>query len=200
MKGRCMNKKWIVSGVLLLSLGIIGCIFSGFSTPQVQLTITSSSFNNGGKMHRRYTCDGTNISPALSWQISDATTVKSYVLIVDDPDAQKVAGKTFVHWIVLMSAAMTQLSEGISKQGSPARDRDVIELANDYGKAWYQGPCPPEGKGEHIYQFTLFAMNVPVDKVRNSSALKAPYTAQHFEEAMRKDIVARAQMTGRYRR
>ncbi|HEV2601043.1 MAG TPA: YbhB/YbcL family Raf kinase inhibitor-like protein [Candidatus Babeliales bacterium] len=197
-----MKKKLIISGMLLVSLGIIGCIFSGFAMPQLQLTLTTTSFNNGGKIPQQYSCDGENISPALSWEVSDAAAVKSYVLIVDDPDAQKAVGKTFVHWIALMPATVTELPQGISRSGAPANavNRTIIELPNDDNEACYKGPCPPQGKGEHTYQFTLFAMNLSVEKLLQNNGLKAPYTAQQFQKVMQKNIVAQAQITGRYRR
>ena len=50
------------------------------------LTITSSVFAEGGEIPREYTCQGEDMSPALSWfSIPDGT--RSLALIVDDPDA-----------------------------------------------------------------------------------------------------------------
>ncbi len=52
----------------------------------MSLIITSSSFSHNGIIPARHTCDGLDISPALTWtDIPDGT--KSLVLIVDDPDA-----------------------------------------------------------------------------------------------------------------
>lgn len=50
------------------------------------LTLQSSAFPNHGAIPRRYTCDGEEFSPPLAWSgVPEGT--KSFVLIVDDPDA-----------------------------------------------------------------------------------------------------------------
>lgn len=44
----------------------------------------------------KYTCDGANVSPQISWEnIPEGT--KSLALICDDPDAPM---GTFVHWVL----------------------------------------------------------------------------------------------------
>ena len=46
--------------------------------------LTSTAFQHNGTIPSRYTCDGLNVSPQLSWSgVPDNT--KSLVLIVDDP-------------------------------------------------------------------------------------------------------------------
>ncbi len=62
----------------------------------MELKITSSAFEEGGMIPKKYTCDGENVSPPLSWSNSPSGT-KSFALICDDPDAP--AG-IWVHWVV----------------------------------------------------------------------------------------------------
>lgn len=50
------------------------------------LTLTTSSFADHGEIPSRYTCECDDISPPLSWTGAPEGT-KSFVLIVDDPDA-----------------------------------------------------------------------------------------------------------------
>lgn len=161
------------------------------------LTITSNSFENGAAIPQQYTCDGENISPQLQW--NSVQNVGSYVLIVDDPDAQRVVGKTFVHWIVAMPPAVQALPEGISSaNGSSLEKLESIarELTNDFGKTVYGGPCPRAGSGMHTYRFTLFAVKEDVDAIANT--LTAPFTAEKFEEAKSGLIIAQARLTGTY--
>ena len=50
------------------------------------LSLTSPVFVHDGAIPKNYTCQGKDISPALSWRDLPKGT-KSLALIVDDPDA-----------------------------------------------------------------------------------------------------------------
>ena len=65
------------------------------------LTITSTAFADHGEIPARYTCEGDDCSPPLSWSGIPAGT-KSLVLIIDDPDAPDPAAPkmTWVHWLL----------------------------------------------------------------------------------------------------
>src|SRR5262245_13549314 len=65
------------------------------SRSPMTIQLTSSVFNEGEAIPLRYTCDGENISPPLSWSNLPSGT-QSLALIVDDPDAPS---GTFVHWV-----------------------------------------------------------------------------------------------------
>lgn len=170
-----------------------------------RLSLRSNAFEHEGVIPQKYSCDGENISPDLSWDLADAggksSEVKSYVLIVDDLDAQKVVGRTVIHWAVILSGSTARLPEGISgARGSKlnAVDAHAVELS-DNGKTAYRGPCPPQGGGEHRYDFTLFATNQPVEAVSARLSSKAG-TAQEVERALADTILARALLVGRYTR
>ena len=55
------------------------------------LDVTSSAFDEGGAIPSRYTCDGDDVSPPITWSGAPEGTA-AYALIVDDPDAR--AGST----------------------------------------------------------------------------------------------------------
>ena len=59
------------------------------------LVLKSPDFISGGTIPRQFTCDGTDISPALEWNHPPAAT-QSFALIADDPDAPV---GTWVHWV-----------------------------------------------------------------------------------------------------
>jgi Raf kinase inhibitor-like YbhB/YbcL family protein len=160
---------------------------------------TDAFYDN--KIASKYTCDGEDISPLLLWHDTNQN-VGGYVLIVDDPDAQKVVGKTFVHWIVFMPPHITSLPEGVSsKEGSSLFELDpaIHEVHNDYGQSTYRGPCPPEEQ-MHTYRFTLFAVKESVDKLAQSHKLKAPFTADDFRTAMADEIIEEASFDAKYKR
>ena len=62
----------------------------------MSLELQSPDFTAGGNIPKQFTCDGANISPALSWDAPPAAT-QSFVLIADDPDAPV---GTWVHWVI----------------------------------------------------------------------------------------------------
>jgi Raf kinase inhibitor-like YbhB/YbcL family protein len=118
----------------------------------MSFVLRSQAFVEGGGIPSRYTCDGLNLSPQLAWTGAPAGA-KSFVLIVDDPDAP---GGGFVHWVLFDVSAKTEaLPEG------PTAAKLGIAGINDFGKSAYGGPCPPRGKGSHRYFFTLHALDIP---------------------------------------
>ena len=60
------------------------------------MQISSPAFHLNGKIPKKYTCDGENISPPLIFEEIPAGT-ESLVLIVEDPDAPN---GLWVHWVV----------------------------------------------------------------------------------------------------
>ena len=149
--------------------------------------ISSGSFANGGNIPKKFTCDGADVSPELSWTQPPAGT-QSFALIADDPDAPI---ETFVHWVIYdLPPTTSALPEGIGK---------VDELANgsrqgqnDFDKIGYGGPCPP-GKPPHRYVFSLYA----VDTMLN---LPASTTRKQLEKALRGHILAHGEVIGKYQR
>ena len=57
------------------------------------LQLTTPAFTPGADIPTQYTCDGSDMSPALSWTTPPDGT-QSFALILDDPDAP---GGTWVH-------------------------------------------------------------------------------------------------------
>src|SRR5258708_1359135 len=111
------------------------------------ISITSSSFQAGGDIPAKFTCDGTNVSPAL--QIGGVPNeAKSLVLIVDDPDAPR---GLFTHWIIWNIDPKTTR---VAENSAPAAG---VQGTNDFGKRNYGGPCPPSGT--HRYFFKIFALD-----------------------------------------
>jgi Raf kinase inhibitor-like YbhB/YbcL family protein len=78
----------------------------------------TSVFEPDGPIPPRYTCEGRDESPALRWsEVPD--NVRTFVLIVDDPDAP---GGRFVHWVVYdLPAETCALAEGIPPVACAAR-------------------------------------------------------------------------------
>jgi Raf kinase inhibitor-like YbhB/YbcL family protein len=85
------------------------------------LSITSSAFEQGGKIPSRFTCEGKDTSPPLDWTGAPPET-KTFALIVDDPDAPdpEKPQRVYVHWVVYnIPGNTTSLEEDASKKGLP---------------------------------------------------------------------------------
>ena len=118
------------------------------------MIIQSSAFAHNGKIPKRHTCEGENVSPALVFRDVPAET-KSLVLIVDDPDAPDPAApqRVWVHWVLYnLPADSTGLAEGVTALPDGARSG-----MNDWKRAGYGGPCPPIGR--HRYFHKLYALD-----------------------------------------
>ena len=75
--------------------------------------IASAAFPNGGMIPKRFTCDGPDVSPQLSWKEAPVAR-QSFALIMDDPDAPV---GTWVHWVLYNLPANTgELPEGVESQ------------------------------------------------------------------------------------
>jgi len=194
-----MKKNEILLFIIAVTLSMLAYFILGNpDMNQSSLTLTSKSFTSGGIIPKKYTCDGENISPQLSWSGLKSENVKNYVLVVDDPDAKQVVGKTFVHWIVLLSPNTTMLPEGISGNKTSSLssiDTAAKELTNDFSNNYYGGPCPPSGT--HTYRFTLFALSQPLDALNGDFFTKA-FTADAFRNYMTRNIIAETTITGTY--
>lgn len=79
-------------------------------------TLTSPSFDEGGMIPSKFTCDGNDGSPELSWSGAPEET-GGFALICDDPDAP---GGDWVHWVIFdLPPACTGLPEDVSPSELP---------------------------------------------------------------------------------
>ena len=151
------------------------------------LKLTSSAFSHGGEIPTKYTCEGEDLSPALSWSGAPSGT-KSFAMIVDDPDAPDPMAPqmVYVHWVLHnIPVNTTSLPENATKSGLPA---DVVQGMTDFGKKEYGGPCPPIGT--HRYFFKLYALDTELN-------LSAP-TKPDLLAAIEGHILAEIQLMGTY--
>jgi hypothetical protein len=119
----------------------------------VALVLSSGAFQSGADIPARFTCDGADLSPALSWTDPPAGT-KSFALVVDDPDAPR---GTWTHWMLWnLPATARALPEGVAKAATgPEGSR---QGQSDFRRPGYGGPCPPPGPA-HRYFFRLIALD-----------------------------------------
>jgi len=182
------NMKKILFLILLFSLA--GCGASQDLPVQesdleiskgVSMKIASSVFNQGEAIPAKYTCDGEDISPALS--IAEVPEgALSLVLICDDPDAP--AGD-WVHWLVW------NIEPGVGGIAENTVPAGGVEGTTSFGKTDYGGPCPPSRT--HRYFFKVYALDTKLDL--DSSADKTKLL-----EAMEGHVLGEAVLMGTYAR
>lgn len=150
--------------------------------------IKSPAFANGQAIPTKYTRDGENIPPPLEWRGAPDGT-RSYVLLVEDPDAPSA---TFRHWAVYnIAASQESWPEGMTIGAHP---ESLGHGVNDFGHAGYDGPEPPKGHGPHHYHFRLAALDAP--------ALDLPADAKAAEvwRMAGEHILATTETVGTYQR
>jgi Raf kinase inhibitor-like YbhB/YbcL family protein len=144
------------------------------------IRVTSPGFENQGEIHKKYTCDGEDIAPALAWSNVPEKT-KSFALIVDDPDAPDPANPrmTWVHWVLYdLPPETVDFPEGVV-----ASVLHALDGLNDWNRTGYGGPCPPIGR--HRYFFKLFALDTRLGDLHRptSAQLLRAFTGHLLAEA-----------------
>ncbi|MDN3293207.1 YbhB/YbcL family Raf kinase inhibitor-like protein [Streptomyces ficellus] len=116
------------------------------------IELKSTAFDDGAFIPRRYTKDGEDLSPQLTWTgVPDGTA--ELLLLCEDPDAPM---GTFVHWLV---TGIDPTSEGVEAGRTPPGGQP---RTNGFGDPGWGGPRPPAGDPVHRYFFRLYALAEPV--------------------------------------
>jgi Raf kinase inhibitor-like YbhB/YbcL family protein len=175
--------------VLVLNAFIIIPLYSKDKKKEdkgMELTIKSPAFAHGGMIPKKFTCDGADISPSVSWSKGPEET-KSYAIISDDPDAPM---GTWVHWVIYnLPAGVTTLPENVPKTGQ--LDNGILQGKNDFGNFGYGGPCPPGGT--HRYYFKVYALDITI---KNGPGL----TKKQLLKEIDRHILAQGELMGKYTR
>ncbi len=154
------------------------------------LTLESNAFANGETIPSKYTCQGLDLSPGLTWS-GVPEKAQSLVLIVDDPDAPdpRAPKMTWVHWVLYnIPPGVSGLPEGVQPKELPP---GTEEGRNDWQRTGYGGPCPPIGR--HRYFHKLYALDEALE------GLNTPTKAE-VESAMQGHIIAQAELVGTYQK
>lgn len=182
---------------LLAALVLAGCGGGGEEADATEAPLSGEGFDftggditSGVPIDARYTCDGDDVSPALTWARAPEGTAE-LALIVDDPDAP---GGTFTHWLAFgLPPASVALPQRV-----PPLDRQVpgptplTQGRNDFGEIGYGGPCPPEGE-THTYVFRLLALDTDLD-------LPPDADRAAFDAASDGHVIAEARLEAPYTR
>ncbi len=153
------------------------------------MSLNSPAFQPNGHIPSKYTCEGEDISPPLTWE-GVPNGAKSIVLIIvgfdaPDPKASKIV---WVPWVIYNVPPDTKsLPANAGKAGLP---QGTLVGLNDFKKTGYGGPCPPIGW--HRYFHKLYALDTTLD-------LKGA-TKTQIERAMQGHVLANAELIGTYQK
>jgi Raf kinase inhibitor-like YbhB/YbcL family protein len=180
----------VLSIVLCLAVMLLVGCESGEQLPkegEMILSLSSSVFQEGDRIPSKYTCQGQDVSPPLTWG-EPLEGTQSFVLIMDDPDAP---GGVFTHWVLFnLPSDYRELPEGV-----PAQEQltsGALQGKNDFKRIGYGGPCPPPER-PHRYRFSLYALDQCLD-------LKAGVSKKQVVDALSGHILAQGQLIGTYQR
>ena len=155
-----------------------------------KLEVSSTVFDLGKPIPKKYTDDGEDLSPPLTWKHVPAEAV-SLAVVCDDPDAP--SEQPWVHWVIYnIPATMTALPEGASSIKAKKLAEFAVEGKNSWGKIGYQGPAPPRGETHH-YHFKVYALDAKL-------GIKAGATKERLLSVMTGHILAEGKAVGRYQR
>jgi Raf kinase inhibitor-like YbhB/YbcL family protein len=99
----------------------------------------------------------------LEWENVPAGT-KSFVLIMEDPDAPKTKPEPWVHWILFnIPPHITKIDEN----ADVGKLKGVKQGLTNSGKNEFHGACPPDKM--HRYYFILYALDSMIDLPEGAS-------------------------------
>jgi Raf kinase inhibitor-like YbhB/YbcL family protein len=157
-----------------------------------KLTLTSSAFAEGAPIPKKYTGEGDDVSPPLSWS-GLPTGTKELALVCDDPDASPT--EPWVHWVIYdIPAGVAGLREGVEKKPQPLEPGGAAQGKNSWpsDNIGYRGPKPPPGK-PHRYYFALYALDAKL-------SLPAGLNKKALFEAMNDHVIGDGRLMGTFQR
>ena len=172
------------------ALLVAGALATGLLAGEngMDMTLSSTAFDNDAPIPGRYTCEGADVSPPLAWSGVPAGA-RSLVLIVDDPDAPDPAAPrmTWVHWLLY--------NLPVDSGGLPEAVRELpagtLAGTNDSKRTAYSGPCPPIGR--HRYFHKLYALDIVLPDLGQPAK-------PVLEQAMAGHVIAQAWLIGTYQK
>jgi len=181
-----MQLRLLATALALAGAILAGC--GGGENPTTKLPrardtieVASPAFHEGRTIPRRFTCDGEDVSPPLTFS-GVPMRARELALVVEDPDADR-----FVHWTLL------RIPPNTNELGAGAVPPRSIETDNSFGDRGWGGPCPPEDEDPHRYVFALYALSRPID-------VDADASPDEVRQAIARAAIARGRLTGKYGR
>lgn len=183
-----MHRTFIFVCCVVVAAVVFWALKMNGSKNTFQLTsndIIPNQMLNAAQVYNAHGCSGKNISPQLAWANVPKAT-QSFAIICHDPDAPHANG--WYHWLVVnIPSEVMEIPAGGKVNGA-------LETVTSFNENAYGGACPPIGHGVHHYNFTVYALDVPMLDV---DAKTAPTEVEKLVQA---HALAKATITGLYER
>ncbi len=162
------------------------------TTSLPKFTITSSAFDEGAMIPQKYSLNGENISPEITWHGAPKET-KSFVIIMEDPDIPmpKFLISAWTHWIVYdIPAETTSIPAALPVKAT--LESGIKQGKTSFMKTGYNGPKPPFGT--HRYFFNIYAIDKTINLIPEKTNKKK------IINAMQGSILATGKLMGQYKK
>ncbi len=160
---------------------------AGAPKEPVPFALTSSAFAEGDALPKEFACDGTDVSPPLSWTAGPEGT-KSYAIVFADESN----GLTHAA-IYDIPADVTSLPKDVDKKHEPSVPAGAKQPKSFRSTVYgWAGPCPT---GKHTYVFTVYALGI--DRLPGTTA---DTTRTQIEQLIAKNDLASTKLTVTYER
>ena len=160
----------------------------------MQIEVTSTAFGPEEPIPAKYTGEGEDVSPPLSWSKLPEGT-EELALICDDPDAP--TDEPWVHWVIYkIPATATGLPERVPAAPKLEQPSGAMQGKNSWTSGeliGYRGPMPPPGHGTHHYFFRLYALDAKL-------TIAPGLTKNQLLDEMRGHIIGHGELMGTYER
>jgi Raf kinase inhibitor-like YbhB/YbcL family protein len=158
------------------------------------IQLTSPAFAEGQPIPRKYSGEGEDVSPPLSWSGLPPET-KELVLICDDPDAP--TAEPWVHWVIYkIPPDVAGLPEGVPPVPRLKQPPGALQGKNSWPAGQtigYRGPLPPPNHGRHRYYFRLYALQAKL-------VMEPAKDKNTVLEEIGDHVLAEGQLMGTYQR
>ena len=152
-----------------------------------RLLVFSSAFGSGAQLDDKYTQNGENMSPPLSWSKGPMGT-RSYVVLTEDAGVNR--HDPVFHWVVYnIPATMTELNQKMPTDAT--LESGAMQGLNVRKATGFLGPKPPAGQ-THPYHFEVFALNTRLDLDPAKTDRNA------VVDAMKGHVIAMGDIVGNY--
>lgn len=180
-------KKIIFLLIILITTAYLFLNLNKSEAEGSSMKLISSAFKNGGVLPTLYTCDGKEVNPPLQWSDAPADT-KSFMLIMEDPDAPATKPNPWVHWIVFnIPPSISEIKEDANIQALKGARQGLTNS----GKSKFHGACPPDKM--HRYYFILYALDSMLDLLEGASK-------GELMKAIDGHVLAKAELMATYER